>query len=832
MTLSCALIVRNEAATLGALLESIRPHVDELVIVDTGSTDETPRIAQEYADKFEVFTGCNGPDGLIQNFSAARNHAMGLCTGEWFTWFDGDDVVEGAAALRGLCRAPSDADYFITVMPYDYEQDAAGRCTMIHQRERLVWPREKFHWQFPVHENLMPREPVQGNIVSAQSSAVIVRHRGNTKAREKGRNLRLLQRHFQEVGEHDLRTLFYLGCEYAVNGIPGEALRCLRLYVGRAKWTDEKCVAELMIARIYLGLGDLVSALEWATKAQLTKSWPAPFLLMSRIFYLWAIRGIDTDYNFRRCIGFGEIALACPGEDTVLLFNPLERSEIHCCLNVAYGKLGDFERCVWSCEQGLAAIPDEQSMRTNLALARGELTKRRIRDDVRTLVCDGQLTEPAIGIVEAVLSSDFARDTTPAPALASTGAGEPPRHGAVGLASDCAASEPPRPAHTPSLVEGPRDAGGLSIVIYVGHGVEPWTPKTIKTTGIGGSETMAWEMARRLVKLGHHVTVMGHGGDGMVFEGVVWTDAESWCPTSCDLLLVSRHGEAVRLPIERAATVLWLHDVHSGDSINRHTDQMIDEYWCLSQWHKGNVLATYPGLAEDKIWVTRNGIDPARFEGSEKRHPHRAVYSSSPDRGLELAVRLWPKVRERVPDAELHVFYGFEGWQAVGGQHPLGPPHLGARELRELCGRTPGVVFIGRVSQARLAREFMRARVWAYPTWFSETSCITAMEAQAAGLWVATSDLAALSETVRYGDLLEHNTFMGRMLASTSYCEEWVASVCYAMESPPLIADRNRRDLANSFSLDALAQQWDEHICALVDRMRRDVVQPYRRFAG
>jgi len=61
---------------------------------------------------------------------------------------------------------------------------------------------------------------------------------------------------------------------------------------------------------------------------------------------------------------------------------------------------------------------------------------------------------------------------------------------------------------------------------------------------------------------------------------------------------------------------------------------------------------------------------------------------------------------------------------------------------------TEGVVFHGRISPKRLAEQFRAASVWAYPDWFHETSCIIAMQAQAAGLRIVTSALAALNETV------------------------------------------------------------------------------------
>ncbi|MET0795514.1 MAG: hypothetical protein ABW061_28605, partial [Polyangiaceae bacterium] len=63
----------------------------------------------------------------------------------------------------------------------------------------------------------------------------------------------------------------------------------------------------------------------------------------------------------------------------------------------------------------------------------------------------------------------------------------------------------------------------LDIVISTGPALEPWNPDTVRAQGIGGSETMAWELSRHLVALGHRVRVFAHcaGLEG-TFEGVEW----------------------------------------------------------------------------------------------------------------------------------------------------------------------------------------------------------------------------------------------------------------------------------------------------------------------
>jgi len=128
-----------------------------------------------------------------------------------------------------------------------------------------------------------------------------------------------------------------------------------------------------------------------------------------------------------------------------------------------------------------------------------------------------------------------------------------------------------------------------------------------------------------------------------------------------------------------------------------------------------------------------------------------------------------------------------------------------------------GVRFRDKVSQAELANEFTTAGVWAHPTWFTETSCITAMEAQAAGLRIVTSAIAALTETVgwQYGVLLEGDWL------SPEYQAAFVNHVVEAMTAPEGEWGQTREKIkeraASDFGLDALADEW-------VTMMREEIV--------
>ena len=85
-TISLCMIVKNEEAVLGRCLDSAAGLVDEIVVVDTGSTDATREIATRYADRVCEFA-------WIDDFAAARNFAFAQASMEYCMWLDADDVL-------------------------------------------------------------------------------------------------------------------------------------------------------------------------------------------------------------------------------------------------------------------------------------------------------------------------------------------------------------------------------------------------------------------------------------------------------------------------------------------------------------------------------------------------------------------------------------------------------------------------------------------------------------------------------------------------------------------------------------------------------------------
>jgi SAM-dependent methyltransferase len=294
------------------------------------------------------------------------------------------------------------------------------------------------------------------------------------------------------------------------------------------------------------------------------------------------------------------------------------------------------------------------------------------------------------------------------------------------------------------------------IAIYTGAGWEKWHPMDAVTRGLGGSETAAFQLASHLAELGYVVTLYGWCDQGAVRDVIV-RDWQTFDPTEPrHAVISSRVPEIFDRPVNAKTRILWAHDTDFGDRLTKQRAERIDHVLSLSRWHRANLRTLYPFLNGKHVSV-RNGIVPEYFAGEQPDREPRVLYTSSPDRGLDILLELWPQIVERVPDAELLHCYAAV-YDRVADQNPAIAAHRD--RIREL-GQQPGVRAIGSQSQPRLAELMRTARVWAHPSYstpvgnkFYETSCIGAMEAQAAGCRIVAGAWGALPETVKTGALL------------------------------------------------------------------------------
>jgi glycosyltransferase involved in cell wall biosynthesis len=266
-----------------------------------------------------------------------------------------------------------------------------------------------------------------------------------------------------------------------------------------------------------------------------------------------------------------------------------------------------------------------------------------------------------------------------------------------------------------------------------------WDWDVYQNKGVGGSETAVCEMAYWLKRItGRRVIVFNDRETDLTTEGVEYISNkkthEYFGNTKPALHIAWRHN----LKCTDAPTYVWNHDLFAP-----HIEQTdgYDKLFCLSGFHKDFVHGL-KGIPTNKIAVTRNGIRPERFQDlSFAKDGNTLIFSSSPDRGLDNAMRVMDYVVKEVPDARLKVFYGFDNMEKFKMWEPV-------NRLKAMISDRPYVQYIGNIDQKQLAREFARSKVWLYPTNFLETFCITALESLAARCYPVVRDFGALPYTL------------------------------------------------------------------------------------
>jgi len=185
------------------------------------------------------------------------------------------------------------------------------------------------------------------------------------------------------------------------------------------------------------------------------------------------------------------------------------------------------------------------------------------------------------------------------------------------------------------------------------------------------------------------------------------------------------------------------------------------------------------------------------------RNNKHVFYGSSYDRGLQHLLEIWPDVRQAVPDAVLHICYG---WQLFEKFHKDNPSSMMWMEKMKKMMTADGIKHHGRVTQEEVEVLMKKCGIWAYPTHFGEINCINALKAQAYGLEPVVVNYAALTQTVQHGRRIEGDIY------DQETKDEFKKQLIDALNNP--MSDKDRNDMMKksqkAYSWDTIISKWDE----------------------
>jgi glycosyltransferase involved in cell wall biosynthesis len=175
---------------------------------------------------------------------------------------------------------------------------------------------------------------------------------------------------------------------------------------------------------------------------------------------------------------------------------------------------------------------------------------------------------------------------------------------------------------------------------------------------------------------------------------------------------------------------------------------------------------------------------------------------------------MWPKIRAALPEATLHVYYGWNTYYQIEKNNP--ERMIWMKRMQKMMEQ-PGVINHGRLGQKELAEDLLKTSFWLYPTYFPEISCITAMEMQAAGVIPMTSGYAALEETQGRvglklpGDVYDpewQEKYLTRVISHAKYGPELKE---HFQKSRDFLIEELRKQ-SKEFNWDNVAVKWNKEL--------------------
>lgn len=279
ITVSLCMIVKNEEEVLARCLDTVKDIVDEINIVDTGSTDRTVAIAKKYTNRvyFYKWTG---------KFKDARNESFKYATKDYILYLDADDILlpEDQEKLKKL-KHTLDPNVDSVSMFYHAGTDEFGNVTLKYRRNRLVKTSRNFKWKGDCHNYL----EVNGNIIN---SDIAITHKKT--AHSVGRNLSIYEQKIASGDPFTARDYFYYGNELRENGHFERAIESYKENIAMKEgWIEDKVYACINKADCYRILGKLDEELPSLLEAIRFAKKPRPEIC-SRIGYHFQQQ---QDYN-------------------------------------------------------------------------------------------------------------------------------------------------------------------------------------------------------------------------------------------------------------------------------------------------------------------------------------------------------------------------------------------------------------------------------------------------------------------------------------------------------------------------------------------------------
>lgn len=753
--LSLALIVTptsKEAKRLDKCLSSVKGVFDEICITQAGPhpSEEVEAVIKKHNAINSFFTWKN-------DFAAARQFNFEQCTGDWIMWLDSDDLLKGAENIRKNVELAEQAKVTGLSTLYHYSHDANGNVEDTHWKLQIV-KKGFYEWKGCIHEDLLPIKETK----DARIHDVIRVHTATKADSERSlkRNIEILEEALQKE-PNEPRHYFYLARCYLGIGDWNKVIDVVTTYLTLSSWPEERYDALNMLGEAYMRLGDTSKAIETHQIAILELE-DAPDA------YIFKARNYIQQEKWANALTNLEIAEQRDKTSVVLQRTALYDHDLYVMSAICLLNLGFYDDAVKAAERAYENRKTDQSKET-LELAK---TMQHDEDETKRIRALG------LKLLDKPEELKKLLETVPAQI-----------------------QDDPRILQLKFSAFEPRVWPEGSIVWMCGNALEDWDGNSTKKGGIGGSETAVIELAKRQAAAGREVTVYNRCGapaGGVVIDGVTYKNFWEYDQRDhFDTIIIWRYPQYVDTVQNANKIIVDMHDVSNDAYFTPERLEKISKVHVKTNYHR----SLYPSIPDEKIVVVGNGIDLSRFKETESKNKHRFIYTSSADRGLENILDVWPKIKAKLPKAELHVFYG---WHSFVESNKHDPVLMDWVERMKAKLKQPGITNHGRVDQPTLAKEMLKSFAWLYPTQFPEIHCITALEMQAANVYPITSGYAALAETQASGVKIPGDP------TGELWRERFLNEIIFAVENKDMVKEELQKgyEYAQACSWDNVVELW------------------------
>ena len=662
------------------------------------------KIAEKYGSEISLFNWTN-------DFAEARNFNFNQVPKEYeyIGWCDADDVVKNADLLKKYANKMKNENIDGLVFDYLFGFDQYGYCNVRHKKTRLIRNDGTYKWHGRgIHEDLVANRGVAQfwvkdveflHIKNYDETSISPEKQESLIKRTIERNLEIAQAYYENhKKEKDPRDLYNLGNAYFGDQKWIESIKYFIKFLDLSHSNAEKYLAWLRIGDCYFNLRDYQSAENAYVECYRLKPWvPDGYLALARTYF---IQGKIKHSKETILEGIRKASTKEYQQD-MIVWNPREYDlQARELLAKVYFKLSEPEMSYKIIKSLSGTFPKNKELK--------EQTKelKEILDE--------------LGVVDKYVDEVIKMKNKTKEKVKRVLAKIP-----LNLRSH------PKILIIQNSFLRKVKTSGKDLAIYCGKQSFEWNPNTAET-GIGGSEEAVINMAPLLQKLGWKVTVYNECGvrGYECSSGVIWRPwwefnlQDKW-----DIVIGWRHPQIASLATENWSKLyVWLHDVLPAAEFTPDRLKTITKIIPLSNFHR----SLLPNVPDNKIFLSTNGLEPNHFNQKIKRNPYKLIYTSAPDRGLEVLARnIFTIIKKAVPQVELHWFYGWHTFITI--QKDDDKQIRWAESLKKYLKNTEGIFDQGRIGHKALARELLNSAVWIYPTMFPEISCISAMKAQYAG---------------------------------------------------------------------------------------------------